>query len=423
MAGGILGTNVTLNNSTVSGNSAFAQTGGIAGINVTLNNSTVSGNSVEFVGGGVLSIDDVTLNNSTVSGNYAGFVGGGVYSQNGVVNLNNSTVSGNSTKGNGGGIRAQGGTILNSTIAYNVADMENDGTGDGGGIYRPGTMGTFTIQNSIVAQNSDRSGEANDLGGTFDTIEYSLIQDTSGATINNSSNNIIGQDPQLLPLGDYGGPTQTHALKLTSPALNAGNNALAGSLTTDPRGAPGQRIAEGTVDIGAFEWQGAEIIPIGEQNQTITSFPSTLDVSVRLAERVFDNPAVGINVGFSTSGTVTGSFTNGTTVLTNANGVAANFFAATSGTENFQILTAVMGADPLTFNITIDLPAAPTPPNFTSIWESILDELHKGALVGSACQTVPEINLEPDDDGEDAEAEQEIQYDRNCRPVSSQSEE
>src|SRR5262249_37752705 len=41
-------------------------------------------------------------------------------------------------------------------------------------------------------------------------------------------------DPRLAPLGDYGGPTPTHALLLGSPAVQAGDRTLQGAL--DQRG-------------------------------------------------------------------------------------------------------------------------------------------------------------------------------------------
>src|SRR6185503_2940769 len=70
-------------------------------------------------------------------------------------------------------------------------------------------------------------------------------------------------DPVLGTLGDNGGPTATHKPLAGSPALDAGDNALAkdasnNTLTRDQRGAG--RFANsagpgtGTVDIGAFEF-------------------------------------------------------------------------------------------------------------------------------------------------------------------------
>src|SRR5205823_2583386 len=59
--------------------------------------------------------------------------------------------------------------------------------------------------------------------------------------------NLIGVDPKLAPLASNGGPTQTHALLATSPAIDAGDISCA---STDQRGLSRQ----GTCDMGAFEF-------------------------------------------------------------------------------------------------------------------------------------------------------------------------
>ena len=70
------------------------------------------------------------------------------------------------------------------------------------------------------------------------------------------SSNIIGTSDEqniplgqiLLPLENNGGPTQTHGLPASSPAINAGDNASC--LTTDQRG---EARDDGACDIGAVE--------------------------------------------------------------------------------------------------------------------------------------------------------------------------
>ena len=65
-------------------------------------------------------------------------------------------------------------------------------------------------------------------------------------------------DPLLADLADNGGPTLTHALLPDSPAINAGDNALAvdadgNPLSFDQRGEGFSRVSVGVVDMGAFE--------------------------------------------------------------------------------------------------------------------------------------------------------------------------
>ncbi len=66
--------------------------------------------------------------------------------------------------------------------------------------------------------------------------------------VHNVNGNIIGQDPQLGPLAQNGGVTQTMLLSLGNPAINAGTNS--GCPTTDQRGLP----RDAQCDIGAFEY-------------------------------------------------------------------------------------------------------------------------------------------------------------------------
>jgi predicted outer membrane repeat protein len=86
--GGISAGSVTLNNSTVSGNTAL-EGGGIYAASITLNNSTVSDNTAlrdierEYggLGGGIIDFESLTLNgSSSVIDNEAAEHGGGIYS-------------------------------------------------------------------------------------------------------------------------------------------------------------------------------------------------------------------------------------------------------------------------------------------------------------------------------------------------------
>ena len=66
---------------------------------LTLNNSTVSGNTASYNAGGIHNVGTVTLNSSTVSGNTSGNDGGGLaIAADGTATLNNSTVSGNTAR-------------------------------------------------------------------------------------------------------------------------------------------------------------------------------------------------------------------------------------------------------------------------------------------------------------------------------------
>jgi filamentous hemagglutinin family protein len=276
---------LTLTNSTVSGNTAVNFGGGILGSgSVTLTNSTVSGNTAGNDGGGIAGVGDVTLTNSTVSGNTSTNNGGGIRGD-GDVTLTNSTVSGNTATFDGGGIWGFiGGTITNSTIANNTADADNNGTGNGGGIF--GNGGTFTIRNSIIAGNFDLGLQAPDLGSNVAGVGFTnggnnLIGANDGFAATFAPSVLIGTiaapvNPQLAPLANNGGTTLTHALLPNSPALNAGNNANA-PVGNDQRGLP--RIFGVAVDIGAFESQVPLVVATPTPSPSPISTPN-IDPSV-----------------------------------------------------------------------------------------------------------------------------------------------
>ncbi|MGB3693846.1 MAG: choice-of-anchor Q domain-containing protein, partial [Spirulinaceae cyanobacterium] len=323
--------NVALTNSTVSNNEARSSPGGgiRASLAVTLINSIVSGNKASSGGG--ISGRRVTLTNSTISGNEARFGGGGIYSSNNTT-LTNSTISGNESRFGGGGISISG--IRNNQIT-----------------------------NSIVADNQDTSGAAPDISADLSTstVEFSLIENTAGITAgaptNGVNGNIVGVDPQLLPLGNYGGPTQTHALAPSSPAFNAGSNTSAATLTNDQRGQP--RIS-GIVDMGAFELQSNLTLTNGDgQNTTVNTLFST-NLQVTLTDE-FSNRVSGQSITFTPAVTgASGIFDSGNIATTDANGLASNSLTANTVAGNHTV-TVSLG------NLSVDFNLANNPDNPASL--------------------------------------------------------
>ena len=80
---------------------------------------------------------------------------------------------------------------------------------------------------------------------------YNLIGTVgSGGLVNGANGNIVGvANPDLGPLGNYGGPTETIPLVVGSPAIGAGSSSISGVTipTTDQRGLP----VDSPPDIGA----------------------------------------------------------------------------------------------------------------------------------------------------------------------------
>ena len=232
---------------------------------LTVTDSTISANTL----GGFVNYGTAKLVASTISGNSA-IYGGGIYNG-GSMTMLDCTIAGNSAY-QGGGIINVGGSLAidSSTIADNqVSDLPPDppfysASGDGAGIRV--VAGNFQIDDSIVASNVYHSSAgpiSEDIvafGGTFLTCSYNLvgtvfnIGSAGSVLVNGANDNQIGvTNPGLGTLANNGGPTQTIALLLGSPAINAGSNLLSAFSSTDQRGQP--RISYGTVDIGAFEYQ------------------------------------------------------------------------------------------------------------------------------------------------------------------------
>ncbi len=302
-AGGILANYaLTLTNSIVSRNSAIASTGAAYGGGIyssghlVLINSSVISNSVNTTsgiasGGGI--VGSGTLSSSTISGNTARDSGGGIYgsgtlinstvSENtarngggingGVLTLINSTVSGNHANDNGGGIYHSGSTmnLYNVTITGNLANAKASGIAAGGGIAN--ASGTINFQNTIIGNNLNVliiNGfpvlNPEDCSGTLTSQGYNIMSETSDCTVTGS---VAFTNPNLGPLANNGGPTQTHALLHGSPAIDAGNpggctDNLGATLTTDQRGV--HRPAFGGIalrcDMGAYELQQMIFLPL-----------------------------------------------------------------------------------------------------------------------------------------------------------------
>jgi hypothetical protein len=268
--------NLTINDSTVSGNTAgggglFSPCGGGGILNdgfggLTINSSTITNNQAVF-GGGICNRGTLTLNGSTLNGNRAsiGFAcgevrGGGIAQISGHLTINSSTLTANTATSSdgdycydhayGGGI--SGGsqstlTISNSTINDNLVNGRYGGAG--GGI-----AGAATLQNSIVANSS--------FGNCFGTMTSSGYNLSSDNTCNfNSPGDLNNIDPRLGPLGNHGGSTQTDPLLSGSPAIDAGNpngctDGNGKLLKTDQRAKPRpDKEDTGGCDMGAYERQ------------------------------------------------------------------------------------------------------------------------------------------------------------------------
>ncbi len=244
-------------------------TSGGAGISIlgdlTLIACTVTGNQAVgsgFFGGG-LAGGPLTLLDSTVSNNVADGGGGGLVIGSPLVMVN-TTFSGNrSVNDFGGGIYMFGETIGTAdgvTITGNRASML------GGGFQNEG-MGNFSFANSVLAGNTVDSGTHADCSGDIASRGYNLLGVNSGCFNFSAMGDQVGTsgnplDPQLSPLADHGGQTETHRPLSGSPLIDQGNPSTVGSSADacpvqDQRGISRPQDGDGDgfelCDIGAVE--------------------------------------------------------------------------------------------------------------------------------------------------------------------------
>ena len=309
---------VTINDNSTGNNITTGDAGGGGGIyinrgSVDIWDSSISNNHTGNAtsgtagsGGGIVNNGSLNITDSLISGNTTGnstagnnSTGGGITNHN-QLTLINSTVSGNSTGSGpsmGGGIFTFISTkLVNCTITKNSA-ANNNGNGVSGH-----SSATYTVANTIIAGNGANANDP-DLSNplfsppTFVSQGHNIIGNADGFSAFNQAGDQTGStasplNPQLGPLFDNGGATLTHALLPNSPALDAGDNALAkdvgnNPLLTDQRGA--QRIADSpdadttaTVDIGAFE--------VLQTLEDIADIGTTEDLPITVTFGVGDGP-------------------------------------------------------------------------------------------------------------------------------------
>lgn len=261
-AGVFAGGNVIVTQSTIHSNHASTSSNTVGGGGIytlgslTLTRSTISGNSAldvlgsAAVGGGAGVAGNVTIVASTITGNnasYGGGIAGGTITT--TFTVTDSTISDNTAASGGGIVAAAPLHLFNSTVAHNYAG----GTSGGGGIV---IGANSQMQSSIVADNSTARSPLSDVasaGHTFTVTGANNIIGAAEAKIT-LPGDTLHVDPMLASfLENNGGPTQTLALKPTSPAINKGNNAA--SLPYDQRGVAFCRVTGGRADIGAYEVQ------------------------------------------------------------------------------------------------------------------------------------------------------------------------
>ncbi len=236
------GAHLTTTEVKFSGNVATAGGGAIygqAGTTLKVTADTFSNNDSGGTagGGGILSLGTTAVERSTFTGNSGDLGGAIMVGPPGSLSVVNSTFTANTAASFGNAIKNFGTAIVTSSTL-----SDNPGSTSDGSIS---STGTFTLQNSIVADGTPSNCSA--VGPITDGGHNISWPDTTCPGLNS--------DPNLGPLANNGGPTQTLALPPGSPAVDGVPATGASCFPTDQRGVT--RPQGPNCDVGAFELQVA----------------------------------------------------------------------------------------------------------------------------------------------------------------------
>ncbi len=305
----VVGGAVSIERSTISGNVANAG-GGHGPSNAEQDGGVAGGAGLFFVLGGSQS----SIVASTISGNVAEatpgaggeageVVGGGIFgiaAEQGIALTNSTIVENVARNGGGAGSGGFGGgaflisgeaaplTVTDSTIAANRLETGNPES-VAGNLFAAGPPGTLKLSNSIVANGVGPAGSENCFIPTesIPTISSGFNLDSRDQCGFHAAGDQVNKDPLLGPLASNGGPTQTMAPALGSPAIDQG---AAFGQTADQRAVlrpidlpsiPNAAVtgADGS-DIGAVEVQPSNAFKLGKLKKNKKKGTATLSVSL-----------------------------------------------------------------------------------------------------------------------------------------------
>ncbi|MDF1751216.1 MAG: PKD domain-containing protein [Verrucomicrobiales bacterium] len=276
-------TQLEVTNSTIDGNEAASYGGGIDTdneVSITIAGSSVSENVAGNHGGGIrlASSAELDATNTTFSGNYSGFHRAAT-----------GTITADYDGRYGGALWSQSGsdrTYLNHvTITDNYVTA--GGSGAGAGIYR--SSGFIQAENSIIfgnygdAEQIGTGGEdAGDVRGAITLVGGNVLgtHNTSGGSISGDTHLRITDDPNLQPLGAYGGFARSHAITPGSVALGA---AVGSTISTDQTGLGRSATASVTTLDPSFSTKSGEALledpnfTLLDANRTPTLIGSSLN--------------------------------------------------------------------------------------------------------------------------------------------------
>ncbi len=221
-----------------------------------INNHADRGGAAILVEGG-----STVVERTIMTGNVSEFEGGAILVWSSPITLNNCLLADNHAITDSGGAistdLAQA-NIINTTCVNNTA-----GNRGGGAFNYVGTK--MTVTNSIFHGNSANDGSVEDQQITVQAsnilfINHSYMQGWTGQYMGDANS---GDDPMFV-----NGPSGDYRLAANSPYINAGDNEAV-TLTLDLEGNP--RIADGTVDLGPYEFQASAVPAISPMSVVLAT--------------------------------------------------------------------------------------------------------------------------------------------------------
>lgn len=301
-------------------------------------NSVFTGNSCQITGGmfmhrGHSYLNNVVMFNNSATSNGAAFVVSNNMANSGQIVVVNSTFVNNYGSTSGKSIGITGGTTkLHNVIVFNTSPYS-------GGSVLINSPGTISSTNSLL-QNSKNAGVWNNGYGT-----------DGGGNIDLNPNFLNVASPAGVD-GSYF--TSDDGLTLTncSPAINTGTSSIPASasiLTTDILGNP-RPFSSGAVDIGAYEFQSASVVPPDPTAVSVSNTSITCGQSVTLSATC----AVGTVTWYTALGGGTSVGTgNGLSVSPTVNPIT--YYAACQTSATCVSINRIA-----TGSITVSLPSDPT---------------------------------------------------------------
>ena len=211
----------TVTDSDVSENTSTTSGGGISldglASTLTITGSTVNLNDATSQGGGITVAvgNTATVEQSSVTRNTAG--AGAGFSNSGTLNVTNATVSANTSVTQGGGILTSGDlTVTHATIATNNAGV----AGEGGGVRVIGVP-VVTLTGTILWGNLGNSGQ--ECSGPLASGGYNLVgaKDAPCDYTGDLTDLLPLSDPMLGALESVAPDTEHHPLLAGSDAIDA----------------------------------------------------------------------------------------------------------------------------------------------------------------------------------------------------------